>query len=102
MEEDDGEADLGGSSFEQSNLGNWFFGGYHTYRLVKSVLLSISNLGLHQICCCAHTPSMDMSHYYHQEENRFRGAAHAGSWYTSNGKTISLVKSEREGGDYSS
>lgn len=27
---------------------------------------------------------MDMSHYYHQEENRFRGAAHAGSWYTSN------------------
>jgi len=31
---------------------------------------------------------MDMSHYYHQEENRFRGAAHAGSWYTSNGKTI--------------
>ena len=45
---------------------------------------------------------MDMSHYYHQEENRFRGAAHAGSWYTGNGKTISLVKSEREGGDYSS
>lgn len=29
---------------------------------------------------------MDMSHYYYQEENRFRGAAHAGSWYTSNGK----------------
>jgi len=46
---------------------------------------------------------MDMSHYYHQEENRFRGAAHAGSWYTSNGKTISLMQSEREkgGGDYS-
>jgi len=41
---------------------------------------------------------MDMSHYYHQEENRFRGAAHAGSWYTSNGKTISLMQSEREKG----
>jgi len=51
MEEDDGEDDLGGSSLEQSNLGNWFFEGCHTYRLVKSVLLSISNLGLHQICC---------------------------------------------------
>ncbi|KAF5356215.1 hypothetical protein D9756_003798 [Leucocoprinus leucothites] len=27
---------------------------------------------------------MDQAQYYYQEENRFRGAAHAGSWYTSN------------------
>lgn len=102
MKEDDGEDDFSGSSLEQSNLGNWFLGELHLSACEIGSLIDLQPWSTSDLLLCAHIPSMDMSHYYHQEENRFRGAAHAGSWYTSNGKTISLVKSEREGGDYSS